>query len=269
MKIDTNTKIATILKGHPRAIDAIVSVSSKFEKLRNPVLRKLMAGRTSIAMACKMGGCTPEDFYSKLQPLGFEIDKTFLPAEKIEEYEVPAFLKNLRTEQIMELDVRPIIQSGKDPLSMILKQVRTLGTGQVLKIVNSFEPAPLMLLLRKQGFESYAETIKDDLVLTYFYKTEDANVTIHDSGPSSRDDWDGILNRFSPNLQTIDVRRLEMPLPMLTILENLENLPCGKALFVYHKRVPVFLLPELRERKFNYRIKEINDAEVHLLIFRD
>lgn len=59
-----------------------------------------------------------------------------------------------------------------------------------------------------------------------------------------------------------------MPLPMLTILEALENLPEDKALFVYHKRIPVFLLPELAERKFDYRIKEISDGEVHLLIFK-
>ena len=60
-----------------------------------------------------------------------------------------------------------------------------------------------------------------------------------------------------------------MPLPMHTILEALETLPADKALFVYHKRIPVFLLPELEERKFSYRIKEISNAEVHLVIYKD
>jgi hypothetical protein len=60
-----------------------------------------------------------------------------------------------------------------------------------------------------------------------------------------------------------------MPLPMHTILEALETLPLGKALFVYHKRIPVFLLPELEQQGFNYRIQEISDAEVHLLIYKD
>ena len=59
-----------------------------------------------------------------------------------------------------------------------------------------------------------------------------------------------------------------LPLPMLTILDELEKLPNGNALYVYHKRIPVFLLPELQERKFEYRIKEISDGEVHLLIFK-
>ena len=74
MTINANTKIATILKQHPEALDAIIAVSSKFEKLRNPILRKVMAGRTSLAMASKVGGCRLEDFFIKLKPLGFETD---------------------------------------------------------------------------------------------------------------------------------------------------------------------------------------------------
>ncbi|HRU18311.1 MAG TPA: DUF1858 domain-containing protein, partial [Bacteroidia bacterium] len=76
MTINANTKIATILKQHPDALDVIVSISPKFEKLRNPLLRKIMAGRTSLAIASKIGGCSVNDFFVKLQPLGFEIDST-------------------------------------------------------------------------------------------------------------------------------------------------------------------------------------------------
>ena len=66
----------------------------------------------------------------------------------------------------------------------------------------------------------------------------------------------------------LDVRQLQMPLPMQKILEALDELPVGRALFVYHKRVPVFLLPELVDRKLDYRIKEIREGEVHLIIFK-
>jgi hypothetical protein len=60
-----------------------------------------------------------------------------------------------------------------------------------------------------------------------------------------------------------------MPGPMMAILDAIESLPPETALFVYHKRIPVFLLPELKEKKFDYRIKEIADNEVHLLIFKE
>jgi hypothetical protein len=55
---------------------------------------------------------------------------------------------------------------------------------------------------------------------------------------------------------------------MLTILEELEQLPKEKALYVFHKRVPVYLLDELKTKKFEYRLKEIQPGEVHLLIWK-
>ena len=81
MLINAQTKISALLKHHPDALEAIVPLSPDFKKLRNPVLRKLMAGRTSIAMASKIGRCTPEDFFEKLKPLGFETD-TSKPVEE-------------------------------------------------------------------------------------------------------------------------------------------------------------------------------------------
>jgi uncharacterized protein (DUF2249 family) len=259
MVINANTKIAAILKHNPATLEAIISLSPGFEKLRNPLLRKLMAGRASVSLAGRIGGCSMEAIFAKLKPLGFETDNT-IPVIS-EKREAPDFIKS---KQIVTLDVRPIIDAGSDPLSAILEKIKTLQ-GQVLKILNSFEPIPLMQLLQKQGFESYAEEINDNLVETWFYRT--SNI-IQPEGIVTTETWNEILVRCKDTLQTIDVRNLEMPLPMLTILEALDNLSAGSALFVYHKRIPVFLLPELVQRQFDYRVKEISDGEVHLLIFK-
>ena len=270
MTINANTKIASLLKQHPDALEAIVSIAPKFAKLRNPILRKVIAGRTSIAMASKLGGCSFDDFFNKLQPLGFDIDKTTVPTDQGNEKKpLPEFLKNIDPAKLVEMDVRPVIESGKDPLDVIVKKVKALETGSVLKIINSFEPTPLMHLLGKQGFESYAETISDEIVNSYFYKKTDEFLLFEDKVTDYSAGWNEILERFDGKLETVDVRDLEMPLPMHSILEALEILPAGKALFVYHKRIPAFLLPELEEQHFSYRILEISDAEVHLLIYKD
>lgn len=263
--INLNTKISTLLKEHPDALETIISISPKFTKLRNPLLRKLMASRTSIAMASKIGKCSVNDFFAKLQPLGFLIDRTITELNDQQE-NVPEFMKKAAADNIAELDVRSIIEEGKDPLNLIIEKVKSLQQGQILKLVNSFEPAPLIQLLGKQGFEAYVEIINEDLVNTYFYKTK--AVSIEETTPNKSTDWETKLHSYEGKTVTIDVRQLEMPLPMLTILEELDKLPKDKALFVYHKRIPVFLLPELTERKFDYRIMEISDAEVHLLIYK-
>ncbi len=268
IKINANTKITTILKQHPDALEAIISISPKFNKLRNPLLRKLIASRTSIAMASKVGGVSVNDFFGKLQPLGFEVDRSIAEEKNEGQQPVPDYLKNAGQDKITELDVRPVIDSGKDPFSMILQSVRQLEQGGILKLINSFEPAPLIPILGKQGFEAYVEHVSDNLVHTYFYKTG-SNIMKEPVKPENSEDWQSKLDRFKDNLITIDVRNLEMPLPMLAILEELDKLPQGKGLFVHHKRIPVFLLPELAERKFEYRIKEVSDGEVYLLIYKE
>lgn len=268
MTINGNTKIASLLKQSPDALEAIISISTKFEKLRNPLLRKLMAGRTSIAMASKMAGCCINDFFIKLQPLGFEADTT---TETIIEKKkhLPGFITSAKATQVVDLDVRPVITSGKDPLNIILEKIKTLQSGQVLKIINTFEPIPLILLLEKQGFETYTDVIDDNLIETYFYKKSPFLQPEPTNTADATKGWDEIMERFNDKLQMIDVRELEMPLPMLTILEALDQLPADTALYVYHKRIPVFLLPELTERKLGYRIHEISSNEVHLVIFKD
>jgi uncharacterized protein (DUF2249 family) len=227
-----------------------------------------MAGRTSIRMASKISGNSVEDFFSKLKPLGFTIDSPKSKDVKQERPELPAFFNSLKPEQITEFDVRSIIEADKDPLPEIVKKVKEIQPGGALKIINSFEPTPLILLLKKQGFDSYADVINDQLVETYFYKTTTDVVEINKVEKPSKD-WNELIEKFGNKTQNIDVRKLEMPGPMMAILDALEKLPADTALFVHHKRIPVFLLPELRERGFDFRIKEIADNEVYLLIFKE
>ena len=265
--INANTKISVLLREHPDALETIIGLSPKFTKLRNPLLRKLMASRATIRMASKIGGCTPEDFFAKLQPLGFTIDHAAAEEVEAETTPLPEFMKHITPGNVVELDVRPILNAGKDPFNMILKQVKGLEARQTLKLINDFEPIPLIKLLGKQGFQSHSEIVDVTTYNTYFFKSDD--VKLPDAKPlGSSDDFEAKVKLFEGRTKTIDVRHLEMPLPMLTILDELESLPADQALYVNHKRIPVFLLPELEERKFEYRAKEIAEGDVKLFIFR-
>ncbi|RYF88342.1 MAG: DUF2249 domain-containing protein [Chitinophagaceae bacterium] len=267
ISIHSNTKIAELLKQHPAALEAIIAIHPRLEKLRNPLLRKLMAGRTSIAMAAKVAGCEIERFYEALLPLGFVAGAEGAHGEKSQQ-EVPAFMKALRPGQVVELDVRNIIEAGNDPLPAINKIVKSLKAGRVLKLIHIFEPVPLMHLLQQQGFVAHADFINDNLVETYFYK-QPYTASLHSTPePVAGEGWEEMLHKYAKFLHTVDVRDMQMPLPMMAILEALNTLPGGAALHVYHKRIPVFLLPELNERQLDYRIKEVSEGNVELLIFR-
>src|SRR5690606_31678602 len=77
------------------------------------------------------------------------------------------------------------------------------------------------------------------------------------------------LEKFEGRLQEVDVRDLEMPLPMMTILETLPKLKENEALFVHHRRVPQYLLPQLGERGFAWSVNEAAPNEVKLLIYKN
>jgi uncharacterized protein (DUF2249 family) len=277
MLINERTKIAALLKHHPDALEAIVPLSPDFKKLRNPVMRKLMAGRTTIAMASKIGGCTPEDFYKALVPLGFEVDQTTLAPQNQSHQKnkpIPEYLQNIPQDKLINFDVRAMLDTGNDPLKSIQQKVKSLNPGEVLVIINNFEPVPLIKLLEKQGFQTYVDFIDQDTIKTYFYKTtkqdeKTAPTNVGDENLSTSEDWDTLVKKYEGNMVNIDVRHLEMPMPMMTILENLETMPTDKALYVQHKRIPVFLLTELKDRQFDYRIKEVQEGEVYLLIFKN
>jgi uncharacterized protein (DUF2249 family) len=168
------------------------------------------------------------------------------------------------------LDVRPIIQSGSDPFSEIMAAVKSLKTDQTLEIINSFEPIPLINKLEKEGFISWTERLENGIVHTYFKKgnaIKDLKETKTPDETSSLS-FDEKYKFFIGKMKFIDVRYLEMPEPMSTILEEIELLPKANALLVEHKKVPQFLLPELKARGFEILYNMKAENHLQLLIFK-
>lgn len=276
MKINAHTKISHILKASPDALETIIKLSPKFVKLRNPLLRKIMAPRVNIEEAAKMGGCKAADFYAALQPFGFILEnENTTPENTKTKFLVakPDWLKYSPDEEIKYLDVRPVISSGKDPLEMIMKSIKENGQERIICIINSFEPIPLITLLKQKGFTSYVEYISPEEIHTFFRKADEKKDEVKpqkqtdtDSFMVNQRQFNALAQGYEDRLYNVDVRLLDMPLPMLTILENLEQLPEQHALYVHHKKVPLYLLPELDERGFEYHICEVEENNVKLLI---
>ncbi|WP_299823813.1 DUF2249 domain-containing protein [uncultured Pontibacter sp.] len=270
MEIAANTKISVILKANPSAIEAIASINKHFEKLRNPLLRKILASRVTIADAARIGGCSEADFYKKLAPLGFtqkQADSTSTPKPVKSTAEKPTYLKQLPQESILTLDVCEDIATGHDPFLKIMEAVEQVKSGNALQIINSFEPTPLISILQKKGYASYVEVLHPELVHTYFWPDNASIKPLAVTAPVTND-FDVMVRDYEGKLKYLDVRHLEMPQPMITILSELETLPEHEAIHVTHRKVPQFLLPKLQERGCEIAIKEIGPSEVHLLIYK-
>ncbi|MEJ7779619.1 MAG: DUF2249 domain-containing protein [Daejeonella sp.] len=273
MVISERTKISTLLKANPLVIETLTALNPHFGKLKNPILRNLLAARVSIADACRIGGCGLNEFLDKMSEIGFEVSEAvqLINSEPgmVSAANSLEFTKNLK---VIELDVRPVLALKQDPLKSILNSISSLNQDECLKIINTFEPVPLISLLSKKGFGYYTERPDPETVITWFVRTATGKTDL-ESVPenpilcTADEEFERMVKSFSQDkLISIDVRELEMPLPMIRILEHLKILQSDEALFVYHKKVPVFLLPELKERGFTFFIQDTADNKVNMLI---
>jgi len=313
-KINANTKISELISADKGCIDAIAAVARPLRRLKNPLLRKVMAPRVTIAEAARIADTTVEAIVTALAPLGFEYvaanetspDDTAsenrgahsteaimgaigtagtggVPANAVvspkknetqndvDPDKAPGWLATAKPEDISYIDVRPMIESGSDPLKQIMTAFGTIAPGGVLCVINSFAPTPLIRLFEQKLAESSHLTQKDtDLFHTYFRKKQKEENQRHkqanDILMEDADSFSSFLHSFDKEqIVEIDVRHLEMPAPMETILAELANLRDGQILYVHHKRVPLYLLEELEGSEYEVHIYTAAEGEVKII----
>lgn len=270
MKINQHTKISTLIKENPEAIGVIISINKRFEKLNNPLLRKILASRVTIEDAAKIGGTPIDVFFEKLKPLGFHFESNH-SNKHVSKNEIPDFYINIEHEHVVELDVRDDISEGRDPFNKIMTTLNQMSKKSVLKLINSFEPTPLINLLSKKGYVSYVLHTESSLVHTFIKlqtKTAESSIPEKPILPSNHEEIQDLIQSFGSKIVDIDVRELEMPMPMVTILNELEVLPHDTLLNVLHRKIPMYLFPELETRGYLYKVKQIDDDKVRILIYK-
>ena len=266
MIVTKDTKISTLINENEASIEAIAAVNKNFRKLKNPFLRKMLAPRVSISDAAKIGDTTVEEILKKLADIGFEIENT--NNETTSNYKKST--NNMTRNKIVEFDARPILAGGVDPFKQIMESLKLLKADETLLIINTFEPVPLLNVLRSKGYEYEVERPEPGIVHTFLTKiNSESESDTNDIDESNIElTFEDAEKRFSGRMKEIDVRDLEMPMPMVTILEELEKIADGEALYVHHKRLPQYLLPELENRDYKLVSQEIDNDNMKIIIYK-
>ena len=167
-------------------------------------------------------------------------------------FPLPAAVSEAGARLSRDLDVRPILARGGDPLSLIVKTTRTLAGDEALHLIVGFEPTQLYAVLRALGRSAHTERLGGDFHV-WFYTELD--------GTPER--GEPVREELAPPVE-LDVRGLEPPQPVITILEKLVDLGPGAQLFVHHHRDPVILHEKLALR--GYGARTVNRGEGDYLL---
>ena len=165
-------------------------------------------------------------------------------------------------ENIITLDVRADLRSGRSPLSAVLKAVASLRPDETLRVLAPFEPVPLYELLGRQGFQHTAKPISASDWEVLF--TRPSGAAPASANPAGVPAFNCADSDHSPKSAVeLDARGLEPPQPMVKILEAVAGLPAGAMLLAHTDRRPMHLYAQLEDRGFHWRIPGTSRWKFH------
>ncbi|MEA1972065.1 MAG: DUF1858 domain-containing protein [Candidatus Cloacimonadota bacterium] len=74
-------------------------------------------------------------------------------------------------EYVDTLEVLNVVGMKEDPFEMIMKKAQNILQGEGFVLKQTFEPIPVINMLKGMGFESFSKQIEDFRFLTYFFKS--------------------------------------------------------------------------------------------------
>ncbi|MBI3015929.1 MAG: DUF2249 domain-containing protein [Candidatus Tectomicrobia bacterium] len=274
--ITKEMKVSELLERYPELLPVLAGYHPHFGRLKNRVLRKLMAPRVTLEQAARMAGVDLADLLLTLKkslggvPCHGEGNGTgtagYPPGgcPRAPSSPKPEILERLDPARVVLLDVREDLRRGEEPFAKIMKRIKALRPEQVLLLRVPFEPIPLYEVLRPMGFSGWAQADGPEDWRVYFYR--DGTRVADSSGRVAAGPAEG--GEVTSDEVTIDVRGLQPPQPMERILSALNRLQGDQRLLVIHERRPMFLLPRLEERGYSYEINEEGAGKVILRIWK-
>jgi uncharacterized protein (DUF2249 family) len=274
--ISADITVARLLDEHPELVEVLAGYHPHFERLKNRLLRRVMAPRVTVAQAARMAGVPADELLAVLRRAVGESAPASQPptpqpptpqpplspegrgscdGEGRGAGGPPLALADVPGVRRVHLDVREDIRGGREPFARIMAVIKALAGDQVLALRVPFEPIPLYDVLGKRGFAHWTERRAPDDWTVWFYR---------DAAP--RGEPTAAPAASARDRTVLDVRGLEPPQPMVRVLQEIDRLGPGAELEVHHDRRPMFLYPQLDERGFVHETDEPEPGLVRIVI---
>jgi len=275
-RFSAETKVADAIAADAAVIERLAGFHPAFRKLRNPVLRRVMGRLTTFADAARVASvplatllAVAEGRSPPASEGGQEMSAGAAEAATAEALAPPPdWLRRADADAAVRLDVRPILAAAEgEPLGVVMRAAAGVGEGGLMIIEAPFDPAPLRRVLAGKGFESYGEPLSEDHWRIWFRRTAAEPAAAAAAPPAQARD-EAKIWREADGVH-IDVRGLEPPGPMVAIVALIERPETGPTVIVHHEREPMFLYPELAERRWRHAIIAGEPGEVRLRLTRE
>jgi hypothetical protein len=167
--ITPKTKIYDLLEAYPDLEDILISSAPEFKKLKNPVLRKTIARITSIGQAAAVGGLDVQDLVNRLREKAGQGSIDQLDDSGVKYVTAcPAWFK--REAVVKTIDTNEMLNRGEHPVHVVLAAIKELGENEILEIIASFIPAPLLDKTLSLDYKHWLDRKSDREFRIYFMK---------------------------------------------------------------------------------------------------
>ena len=170
LPITPETKIAELLEAYPSLEGVLLQQSPHFKHLKNPILRKTVATVATLEKAAQMGGIPLRQLIGTLrQAVGLSPEVSMVEPESDGRADAggpaPDWLDESKTR--VTIDADQLLAAGEVPLPRVHQAVGQLVPGELLCVVSSFNPAPLLEVLARAGHRTYIRQVSPEGFRTY------------------------------------------------------------------------------------------------------
>lgn len=175
-----DTKLSVALASNPAVLDYVISLNPHdFERLRNPLMRKVMPVRITLRRIANMAGIPEQELLDNINRLAGEplevVDPDRAPV-KVSASQAPVWMQGVDDSQIVWVDVLKGDERLDDPMPPINTAVNRMEAGGVIGIKHKWEPQPLFDIWDLRGLDYWTKQISADEWHIYVHKPHEHSI---------------------------------------------------------------------------------------------
>lgn len=164
--INPETKIGALLEAYPELEQTLAECAPAFARLKNPILRRTVARVATLEQAARIGGISVRELVRRLRAAaGQSASEEASGEEPARDGPTPDWVVPERVRARFDADA--MLATGEHPIGRVRRSVSALEPGEIVELMSSFRPEPLIETFRRAGCLVYSAEVAPGRHATY------------------------------------------------------------------------------------------------------